>query len=175
MAGHNKWKQIKEKKSKTDAQKSKIFAKFARLITMEARKSGGLDSPGLKSAVSRAKSENMPNENIDRAIKKALETSTDNSEIIYYETYGPCGVAIVIEVLTDNRNRSAQEVKAVLSKHNCSLASVGSAMWAFQKNENGLYPASLSKISEEMLSDFERLMVDLENLDDVQEIFTNAE
>jgi len=89
MAGHNKWAQIKRQKGKTDAQKSKTFSKFARLITLEAKKSNGdISSPSLKTVVERARAENMPNENIDRAIKKATEQSATMDQITY-EAYGP--------------------------------------------------------------------------------------
>ena len=111
MSGHNKWSKIKHKKASTDAQKSKIFSKLVRYITVESRKSkGDLNSPGLAFAIDKAKAANMPGDTIDRAVKKG---STDNSaqmESITYEAYGPGGVAIIIEALTDNRNKAAQEV-----------------------------------------------------------------
>jgi len=111
MSGHNKFSKIKHQKAKTDAQKSKIFAKMVKLISAEAKKAGGnVRSPGLATAIEKAKKENVPNDTIDRAVKKA---STDNSatmETVIYEAYGPGGVAVIIETLTDNRNKAAQEM-----------------------------------------------------------------
>src|SRR5436190_14809283 len=112
MSGHNKWSKIKRQKEKTDGQKSKIFGKMVKLIQVEAKKAGGnISSPGLKAAIEKAKSFNVPNDNIDRAIKKSAEAGA--LEIIVYEAYGPGGCAMVIEALTDNKNRANQEVKTI--------------------------------------------------------------
>ena len=117
MSGHNKWKQIKERKGKTDSQKSKAFSKYAKLITVEAKKvPGNREAPGLKAVIERARKENMPNENIERAIKKAAETSASAMETIVYEAYGPGGVAIITEAPTDNHKKAAQEIKTALGK-----------------------------------------------------------
>lgn len=175
MAGHSKWKQIKHQKAKTDAQKSKVFGKFAKLIADEARKAGGnLNSPGLKAAIERAKSENMPNDNIDRAIKRATESKTA-MERVTYETYGPGGCALIIEALTDNRNKAAQEVKHILAKHELSLAGIGSATWAFEKVKESWQPKTTLPLSEEDLAKLGALVEELENNDEVQEVYTNAE
>ena len=110
MSGHNKWSQIKNKKAKTDGQKSKIFTKYARLITVEAKKAGGnRDSANVKAVIDRARGENMPNDAIDRAVKKATEVNTGSMDAITYESYGPGGCALIIEALTDNKNKTAQE------------------------------------------------------------------
>jgi YebC/PmpR family DNA-binding regulatory protein len=176
MAGHNKWKQIKEKKSKTDAYKSKIFGRMARLITIEAKKAmGNKEAPGLKSVIERAKSENMPNDNIERAIKKASEASSASLENIIYEAYGPGGVAIIIQAVTDNRNKAVQEIKTVLAKNNNELASPGSAMWAFKKVGETFEPTTTVKIEENNSPALEKLLDELDNCDEVQEVFTNAE
>ncbi len=175
MSGHNKWTQIKRQKEKTDAQKSKLFGKLAKLIADEAKKAGGnRNSAGLRAAVERAKAENMPNENIERAIKKSTEASAA-LEAITYEAYGPGGAAIIIEVLTDNRNKAAQEVKAILARHGVSLASPGSASWAFMKSGMAWTPTAsipLSPGDSELLL---KISEELEDNDDVQEVFTNAE
>jgi YebC/PmpR family DNA-binding regulatory protein len=175
MAGHNKFSKIKHQKAKNDAQKSKIFGKLVRFITVEAKKANGnLKSPGLALAIEKAKKENMPNDTIERAIKKA----TDNSavmESITYEAYGPGGVAILIEALTDNRNKAAQEIKAILAKHDIALASPGSASWAFTKGQEGLVPSVTVPLED---SDIEKLQVVVEVLeenDEVQDVYTNAE
>src|SRR3989344_1241320 len=134
MSGHNKFSKIKHLKAKNDAQKSKAFSKHVRLITVEARKVGGnLSSPGLASAVEKARKDNVPNDTIDRAIKKAITDNSAAMESIIYEAYGPGGVAILIEALTDNRNKAAQEIKHILSSNDLSLAAPGNASWAFQK------------------------------------------
>lgn len=176
MSGHNKWKQIKEKKAKTDGAKSKIFGKFARLITVEAKKSSGnLSAPGLKTVIERARGENMPNDNIERAIKKATETGNAEMVSILYESYGPGGVALMIEALTDNRNKAAQEIKHILSKNGFELATQGSASWAFKKEADKWIPTTTIPLSDEDLSSLENLVNELEDNDEVQEVFTNAE
>ncbi len=176
MSGHNKWSQIKRQKAKTDGQKSKVFAKFAKIITQEAKKGGGNTSaPGLKAAIDRARAENMPNENIDRAIKKATTQATD-LESITYESYGPGGCAIVIDALTDNRNKAAQEIKHILSDNGFELAGIGAATWAFEKTTTeGWVPKTTIPISEEDGALLEKLINDLEENDEVQDVYTNAE
>ncbi len=175
MAGHNKWSQIKRQKAKTDAQKSKIFSKFAKIITQEAKKSGGnLNSPSLKTAIERARAENMPNENIDRAIKKATTQATD-LELITYESYGPGGCAIVIDALTDNRNKAAQEIKHILANNGFELAGIGAATWAFEKTAGEWIPKTTVPISEEDGTLLEKLVNELEENDEVQDVYTNAE
>lgn len=176
MSGHNKWSKIKRQKEKTDAQKSKIFGKMVRLITVEAKKAGGnLQSPGLKNAIEKAKAENVPNDNIERAIKKSTE-SGEAMEAITYEAYGPGGCAMVIEVLTDNRNKSAQEIKHTLSKNGCSLAGIGAAIWAFEKTPDMEWePKTTVPLSEEDGEKLGILVDELEENDDVQNVYTNAE
>jgi len=174
MSGHNRWTQIKRKKEKTDGQKSKIFSKFARLITQEA-KIGGSDSPSLKRAIDQAKSANMPNDNIDRAIKKALDPQSKKLESIFYEAYGPGGVAIVVEAMTDNKNKAVMEVKTALTKNGSSLANPGSAMWAFEKNSEGeLLPTIETEINEIDFEKLEKIIEALEECEEVQNVITNA-
>ena len=176
MSGHNKFSKIKHLKAKTDAQKSKIFSKMVKLITMEVKKSKGvLTSPGVVSAIDRARKENVPNDTIERAVKKA---STDNSaemENIVYETYGPGGIAIMINVLTDNRNKASQEIKHILSGHSAELAAQGSASWAFTKTHDGWQANSTMPLEDADIESLGRLVEDLEANDDVQDVFTNAE
>lgn len=176
MSGHSKWAQIKRQKEKTDSQKSKIFGKFARLVTEEAKRSGGdLSSPSLKAAIDRAKAANMPSENIERAIKKASGDNSVALEKIIYESYGPGGVALIIEALTDNKNKAAQEVKHILSKSGFALAGIGSAAWAFEKSAGGWQPTVMVPLNDEDLKALDALVTDLETSDEVQEVFTNAE
>lgn len=178
MAGHNKWAQIKHKKAITDAKKSKIFSKLVRFIGVEAKLSGGKDSPGLRSAMEKAKKVNMPSENIERAIKKGSGSGA-SMESITYEAYGPGGVALVIETLTDSKNRTAQEIKHLLSKNGASLSAIGGAVWAFNKEmtpEGIVYkPNTIISLNDSDLELLDKLVDDLENDDDVQEVFTNAE
>lgn len=176
MSGHNKYSKIKHIKAKTDAQKSKAFTKIVRLITLEAKKSGGnVDSPGMRLALEKAREANMPKDTIDRAIKKATTDNAAAMETVVYESYGPGGVALMIEGLTDNKNRSAQEVKFVLGKFGLELAAQGSASWAFSKTSEGLVPNTTIPLSEEDGTKLGEIIDELDNLDDVQEIYTNAE
>lgn len=176
MAGHNKWSKIKRQKEKTDGQKSKIFGKFVRLITAEVKKAGGnSQSPGVRAAIEKAKSENVPNDIIERAIKKSSEPS-EALESITYEAYGPGGCGIVIEALTANRNKAAQEVKFILSKQGFSLAGIGSVTWAFTKNPDMSWtPTTTIPLSDEDGEKLGALIDELEDNDEVQEVYTNAE
>ncbi len=175
MAGHNKWSKIKRQKEKTDSQKSKIFGKLLRSISVEARKANGdVSSPNLRTAIEKARTANVPSDNIERAVKKASEAD-GAMESITYEAYGPGGSALIIESLTSNRNKAAQEVKHILSKHNLTLAQIGSATWAFEKTLDGWIPKTSISISEEDGEKLSQLIDDLEENDEVQDVFTNAE
>lgn len=176
MSGHNKFSKIKHLKAKNDAQKSKSFGKYVRLISVEAKKSGGnLSSPGLAAAIDKARKENMPNDTIDRAIKKAITDNSAAMEMIMYEAYGPGGVAMLIEALTDNRNKAAQEVKAVLARHEIALAAPGSAAWAFVKEGSAWKATTTVPIEDADIEKLTALVEALEENDEVQEVFTNAE
>ena len=178
MSGHNKWAQIKHKKAITDSKKSKIFSKLVRFISVEAKLSGGKDSPGLRAAIEKAKKVNMSGDVIDRAIKKASEPSA-HMDAIAYETHGPGGVGIIIETLTDSKNRTAQDIKHILTKNGFSLGGMGSVTWAFRKEKSpeGLIwiPNNTVALSDEDLNLLDKLVEDLEENDDVQEVYTNAE
>jgi len=176
MSGHNKWTQIKRQKGKTDAEKSKIFGKYAKLITEAAKKAkSNLNDPSLKAAIEKAKSFNMPSDNIDRAIKKATEVGGAVMEGIVYEAYGPGGCAIMIDALTSNRNKAAQEIKHILVEYGFELANPGSAAWAFQKTHAGWTPTTTIPLSDTDLQSLAALVESLEDNDEVQEVFTNAE
>ena len=174
MSGHNKWSQIKEKKGATDAQRSRVFTKLVKLIRVEARLAkGDLNSPSLKGAIERARRENMPKDNIERAIKSATEAGAD--EKVIYEAYGPGGCAIIIEGLTDSKNRTSAEIKHLLSKNGYELANPGSAMWAFAKSAEGYTPTTTVPLSPEHGAKLSELVDALEEHDDVQNVYTNAE
>ena len=176
MSGHNKWSQIKRQKEKTDGKKSQVFSKFAKLITDEAKKAGGnRDASGLKSAVERAKAANMPTDNIERAIKKASGEGVGAMESIVYESYGPGGCAMMIEALTTNRNKAAQEVKHILSKNGFQIATPGSASWAFTRENMEWVPNMTVDLSDEDLTILGKLTDDLEDNDEVQSVYTNVE
>jgi transcriptional/translational regulatory protein YebC/TACO1 len=174
MSGHNKWSKIKRLKGKNDAEKSKVFGKLVRVISIEAKRSlGNTDSPALRSAIEKAREANVPNDNILRALKKANETG--DLESITYEAYGPGGSAIIIEALTASRNKAAQEIKFILSKHSLSLAGIGSATWAFDKKEGEWIPKTTIALTPEDGEKLTLLLDELEANDEVQEVFTNAE
>jgi YebC/PmpR family DNA-binding regulatory protein len=176
MSGHNKFSKIKHIKAKNDAQKSKLFGKLVRLITVEAKKAKGvLTSPSLMNAIEKARKENMPNDTIDRAIKKALSDNSAQMEQVLYEAYGPGGVAILISGLTENRNKAAQEVKHILSNHGIELASQGSAAWAFEKTNDGWRATTTVPLEDADIENLSKLVDELEDNDEVQEVFTNAE
>jgi len=176
MSGHSKWSQIKRQKSATDAAKSRIFARHARLIAFESKKANGnLSDPGLAAAITRAKTENMPKDNIERAVAKGISKDAGILEHVLYEAYGPGGVAIIVDALTDNKNRTTQEIKHLLLSQGVELASPGAASWAFTKT-SGKYapnePLILVEGEEEKL--LSAILEALDEHDDVQQVFTNA-
>ena len=158
-----------------NAKKSKIFSKLVRLIQVEAKKSNGdVNSAGLASAMAKALKANMPKDNIERAIKKASEAG-DNQEVMY-EAYGPAGVGLIITGLTDNTNRTSAEMKHLLSKHGGSLGAQGSVSWNFQKNEDRDWvPSTMVSLEEADKEILEELIEVLEENDDVQDVYHNAE
>lgn len=135
MAGHSKWAGIKHKKAANDAKRGKIFSKLAKLITVAARDGGGdvSGNPHLKLVVDKAKAANMPNDNIDRAIKKGTgELASDAISELVYEGYSPGQVALMIDILTDNKNRTASELRKIFDKKGGQLGSPGSVSWMFE-------------------------------------------
>ena len=176
MSGHNKWSQIKRQKEATDGKKSKIFGKLSRLITVESKKAeGNISSPSLRAVIERAKKENMTVDAIDRAVKKGAGGDAGEMEAVLYEAYGPGGCALIIEGLTDNKNRTVAEVKHLLSKRGLSLAGQGSALWAFTKTAEGYEPQTTIPLSDEDGEALALLLEDFDENDDVQEVYTNAE
>lgn len=136
MAGHSKWNNIKNKKGKEDAKRGKVFTKLGRYIMVAARE-GGADpdyNPSLKAAIEKAKAENMPNDNIDRAVKKGSgELSMDKFEEVIYEGYGPAGIAVFAVCLTDNRNRTAPDVRHAFDKYGGNLGQAGCVGFMFDR------------------------------------------
>lgn len=137
MSGHSKWANIKRKKEATDAKKGAIFTKLGKEITV-AVKMGGSGDPAinskLKDVISKAKANNMPNDNINRCIQKALgDGNTDNYEEIVYEGFGPCGISVIVEAMTDNKNRAAADIRCIFSKSGGNLGQTGSVSYMFNK------------------------------------------
>lgn len=175
MSGHNKWSQIKHKKAATDAKKSKAFGKLARFIADESKRAkGDTSATGLRAAILKAKSFNMPADNIERAIKKGTGTEAESMERVVYETYGPGGCALIIDALTDSRNRTSQEIKHLLSKNGLTLAPQGAANWAFKKTSEGWLPQTTVSLSEEEGDELSAIIGELEENADVQEVYANG-
>ncbi len=180
MSGHSKWNNIKNKKEKSDAQRGKIFTKLGREILV-AVKEGGPDPAGnskLRDVIAKCKANNMPNDNIERSIKKAAgDGNTANYEEITYEGYGPNGVAVMIETMTDNRNRTAGDVRHILDKFGGNLGTNGSVSWMFDKKGVIVIEKSSTKISEDdlMLEVIEAGAENFESEDEFYEITTAPE
>ena len=176
MAGHNKWTQIKRQKAATDSKKSKIFSKCAKIITLAARK--GADPAmnfELRTATEKAKAENMPLENIERAIAKSSgKGEGSNLESARYEAYGPGGTAVIIDVITDSKNRTVAEIKHLLAEHNAKFTEQGSVLWAFDIISQKVTPKITVELSPADKEALEKLVGALADLSDAQEIYTNA-
>ena len=174
MAGHNKWSKIKHKKAGTDAQKSKVFGRLAKLLTVESKQCGGdRSSPALKSAIEQAKAANMPSQNIDRAIERGVGGDAESLEAITYEMYGPGGCAILINTLTDSKNRTAAEIRHIITKNGYTVGTPGSAAWVFTKQGDNVVPNTTVSLSEEDAKKLDTLIAELDEQEDTQEILTN--
>jgi YebC/PmpR family DNA-binding regulatory protein len=152
MSGHSRWSQIKRKKGKTDVQRGKLFSKILREITVAARNGGGDPKVNmrLKAAMESAKAANMPQENVKRAIQKGTgELPGESYEEITYEGYAPGGVAVMVRVLTDNRNRTAPEIRHLFEKHGGNMGASGAVAWMFERK--GLIHVDADRISEDEL------------------------
>jgi YebC/PmpR family DNA-binding regulatory protein len=178
MSGHSKWSTIKHKKGATDAKRGKIFTKIIKEITVAARIGGGDQgaNPRLRTAIITAKQVNMPQDNITRAIKKGTgEIEGVNYEEYTYEGYGPGGAAIILEAMTDNKNRTVGEIRAVMGKNGGNLGENGCVGWMFE--QKGLIIVPTSAMAEDDLMELvmEAGGDDLEQVDDVFEIKTSME
>ena len=178
MAGHSKWANIKHQKGRADAARGKLFTRLIREITVAAREGGGdeANNPRLRAAILNAKSENMPAANIERAVKKGTgDLPGESYESAVYEGYGPGGVAIFIEVLTDNRNRAVSQVRHLLNKYNASMAESGSVAWVF--DQKGLVVVSRDSVDEDtlMMAALEAGAEDIVEEDAVYEVYTPSQ
>ncbi|HZS04545.1 MAG TPA: YebC/PmpR family DNA-binding transcriptional regulator [Blastocatellia bacterium] len=179
MSGHSKWHTIKHKKGALDAKRGKLFTKLIKELTIAARSSGSSDpnsSPRLRKAVNDAKAANMPNDTIDRAIKRGTgELEGTTYEEITYEGYGPGGVAIILEVTTDNRNRTVSEIRHLFSKNGGNLGESGSVAWMFNKRGSIVVDGSLKSEDEMLEVALEAGADDMQTDEDTYQILTAPE
>ncbi len=177
MAGHSHAKNIMHRKGKSDAVRSKVFSKLAREITVAAKL--GVPDPAfnarLRLAVTNARSQSMPKDNIERAIKKASGADSENYEEIRYEGYGPGGVAVIVEALTDNRNRTASNVRSTFSKNGGALGETNSVGFMFDRVGEIVYPASVGDDDKVMEAAIEAGADDVESDEDGHWIYTSFE
>jgi YebC/PmpR family DNA-binding regulatory protein len=178
MSGHSKWSSIKHKKALKDARRGKLFTKFIKEITVAARMGGGdmNANPRLRTAVTTARQNSMPADNIDRAIKKGtgdLEGVTYDE--VTYEAYGPGGVAILVQTLTDNRNRTVADLRSIITKHGGNLATAGAVSWMFQKR--GLITVERAGVDEDRVMEvaLEGGAEDVREAGDILEVVTAPE
>lgn len=175
MAGHSHWAQIKRQKEVSDAKKSKIFSKIARMITIAARE--GTDpnfNSRLKAALDYAKNFSAPKDVISRAISKASAKDKGGLEEVVYEVYGAGGSAIIITGITDNKNRTSQEIRHILDEHSAKMVAPGGAMFLFERVGSDFQPKSqISITNEEDKNKLKKLFDALDEHDDVQEIYDN--
>lgn len=177
MAGHSKWANIQHRKGRQDAVRAKMFSKFSKEITVAA-KMGDPDpekNPRLRLAVREAKSQSMPKDNIERAIKKAVGGDAENYDEIRYEGYGPGGVAIIVEVLTDNRNRSAGSVRSTFAKNGGNMGETGSVGFMFDRVGLVLYPATVGDADAVMDAAIEAGAEDVESTEEGHTIYCAAD
>lgn len=176
MAGHSKWANIRRRKERQDSKRGKLFTKLTKDVTIAARQGGGDigANPALKTAVDKAKANNVPNRNIDRAIARGTGTldGVTVSEITY-EGYGPNGVAILIDCLTDNKNRTVAEIRSTLNRNSGSLADAGSVAYVFAQSKEE--PTFKVPLDDEGAGKLEGLIGALESIEDIVEIYHNAD
>lgn len=173
MAGHSKWANIQHRKGRQDKLRSKLFSKLAKEITVAA-KMGDPDpdkNPRLRMAVKEAKSVSVPKDVIDRAIKKSMAGDGEDFEEIRYEGYGPNGVAVIVEAMTDNRNRTASTVRSTFSKNGGNLGETGSVSFMFDRKGEVSYPASIGDADTVMMAAIEAGAEDVESTEDGHIIF----
>lgn len=173
MSGHNKWSQIKNQKAATDKKRGQIFSKILKAISIAAKTEPNPQfNPRLRSAIETAKAANVPQDNINRAVSKASEEKA--MEDIVVEAYGPEGVSLIIEGITDNTNRSISEIKHILTENNAKIANPGSVLWAFEKTLDGAWKAKFpQEVSEDGKKKIADLIEALEEHDDVQNVTPN--
>ena len=174
MAGHSKWAQIKRKKAIVDSKRGKEFTRLSRMISAESKRvSGDADSPSLRAIIEKARGLNMPKDAIERAVAKGI-SSADALHSLTYELYGPGGAAILIEAITDNTNRTVQELRHLVSKAGYPLSEPGSALWAFEKRYDQTTPTVVVDVDAAAEEALIALLSAIEEHDDVVTTITNA-
>ncbi len=176
MSGHSHWAGIKHKKEATDQKRGKIFSKLLAAVSAAAKSEPNPDfNPRLRTAISKAREASVPQENIERAVKRATEAGAALEELVF-EAYGPGGIAIMMEAVSDNRNRAVQEIKMALKERGGKWAEAGSVRWAFESAgpEGGWKAKFPQSIAEEDRKKLAELVAALEDNNDVQKVFTNA-
>jgi len=174
MAGHSKWANIQHRKGRQDAARSKLFSKFSKEITVAARM-GDPDpdkNPRLRLAVKEARANSMPRDNIERAIKKAVGGEAENYEEVRYEGYGPNGIAIIVEAMTDNRNRTASNIRSTFTKRGGNLGETGSVAFMFDRKGQIVYPPEAGSEDDVMMAALEAGAEDVESGEDGHVIWT---
>lgn len=173
MSGHNKWTQIKRKKELTDKKRSQVFSKLLRTISITAQSNPNPETnASLRAAIERARENNVPQDNIERAIKKSSEAK--NLEDLVLEGYGPEGIALIITASTNNKNRTVAEIKKIISDHGGKWADPGSVLWAFEKKDvewEAKFPQNISKEGEAQLLE---LIEAIDDHDDVNDVYATA-
>ena len=176
MSGHSKWANIKHKKEKTDAQRAKVFTKIGKEITIAIKEGGGDPNSNakLRDLIAKAKSNNVPNDNIERTIKKAMGGTGENYEEVVYEGYGPAGVAVIVEATTDNRNRTAGNIRSYFSKYHGNMGQTGCVSFMFEEKGVIVIEDEDGKIEEDVLMEtaLEAGAEDFSGEDGVFEIYT---
>ncbi|MCL5406471.1 MAG: YebC/PmpR family DNA-binding transcriptional regulator [Deltaproteobacteria bacterium] len=178
MSGHSKWATIRHKKGAADAKRGKVFTRLIKELMVAARMGGGNPegNPRLRAAVLAAKAENMPKDNIDRAIKKGTgELEGVNYEEMTYEGYGPAGVAVLVDIMTDNRNRAASEVRHIFSRNNGNLGEAGCVSWMFNKKGSIVFDKKTMPEEELMELALEAGAEDVKDQEDQFEVITAPE
>ena len=179
MSGHSKWANIKHKKEKTDAQRAKVFTKIGKEITIAVKEGGGDPNSNakLRDLIQKAKSNNVPNDNIERTIKKALGGTGENYEEVVYEGYGPAGIAVIVEATTDNRNRTAGNIRSYFSKYHGNMGQTGCVSFMFEEKGVIVIADEDGEIDEDKLMEtaLESGAADFSGEDGIFEIYTEPD
>ncbi len=175
MSGHSKWSTIKHKKELTDKKRGQVFSKLSKLITIAAKDGPDPETNSkLKTAIEKAKELNLPSENIERAIKRAGEKDRAQLETLLIETISPLGVILLIEAITDNKNRTVAEIKNILSENKFKMVGPGNLLWQFDRIGREFIPKTTIEISDETKIKLKALFEKLDEHDDIEEIYSNV-
>lgn len=174
MSGHSKWSQIKHKKGAADQKRGQLFSKLSKMISIAARKGINLEANiELKNAIEKAKTFNMPNDNIERAIKRVGDKDIAQLDTLQIEALGPDSSAFIIEAITDNRNRTIAEIKNIFKNYDVKMVPQNSIMWMFSKTGGNFTPTNPVGISEDLKTKIANFLEELDNHEDIKEIYYN--